>query len=114
MAVTVPQVATAVVAIVVDLSQPSQVLQEAINCIQLVRAKVQQSLTWLQQKGSQLPEQLRLRARKYVGSNHEDKDVIQHMGKQLCNGVWSVLETTGQMVHTLTSKAVLQVYLYYW
>ena len=71
-------------AVVVDLSQPSQALQSAVTQLQQVRAKVQQSLTWLQQKGSKLPEQLRLRAKKYVGSSHEDKDVIQHIGEQFC------------------------------
>ena len=69
------------VAIVVDLSQPAQALQSAVTWLQLVRAKLQGSFSWLEQRGSKLPEQLRLRARKYVGSTHEDKDVIQHLGK---------------------------------
>ncbi|DBA72389.1 TPA: Cytoplasmic dynein 2 light intermediate chain 1 [Trebouxia sp. C0005] len=74
------QVATAVVAVIVDLSQPAQVLQSAVTNLQLVRANLQTSYGWLEQKGSKLPEQLRLRARKYIGSSHEDKDAIQHLG----------------------------------
>ncbi|DBB05899.1 hypothetical protein WJX82_002057 [Trebouxia sp. C0006] len=74
------QVATAVIAVVVDLSQPAQVLQSAVTYLQLVRANLQTSYGWLEQKGSKLPEQLRLRARKYIGSSHDDKDAIQHLG----------------------------------
>lgn len=77
----VVQVATAVVAVVVDLSQPSEALRSAVSWLQLVRTKLQYTFDWLEQKGSKLPEQLRLRARKYIGSSHEDKDTIQHLGK---------------------------------
>lgn len=79
-----PQVATAVVAVVVDLSAPAQVLQNAVTWLQLVRGKLQTSYDWLDQRGSKLPEQLRLRARKYIGSTHEDKDTIQHLGESSC------------------------------
>jgi len=78
------QVATAVVAVVVDLSQPAQVLQSAVTYLHLVRANLQTSYGWLEQKGSKLPEQLRLRARKYIGSSHDDKDAIQHLGERTC------------------------------
>ena len=63
-----------------DLSQPATAFHTAIEWLQLVRKKLQSSYDWLEQKGSKLPAQLRLRARKYVGSSHEDKDVIQHLG----------------------------------
>lgn len=43
----------------------------------------QTSYTKLEQRGSKLPEQLRIRARKLFGSNHEDKDTIDHTGKRL-------------------------------
>ncbi|KAA6425193.1 MAG: cytoplasmic dynein 2 light intermediate chain 1 [Trebouxia sp. A1-2] len=46
------QVATAVVAVIVDLSQPAQVLQSAVTNLQLVRANLQTSYGWLEQKGS--------------------------------------------------------------
>ena len=78
------QVATAVVAVVVDLSTPAQVLQNAITWLQLVKGKLQTSYDWLDQRGSKLPEQLRLRARKYIGSTHEDKDATQHLGESWC------------------------------
>ena len=74
------QVATAVVAIIVDLSQPADTLRSAVSWLQLVKAKLQHAYDWLEQKGSKLPEQLRLRARKYIGSSHEDRDMIQHLG----------------------------------
>lgn len=76
----VVQVATAVVAVVVDLSQPSEALRSAVSWLQHVRAKLQHTFDWLEQKGSKLPEQLRLRARNYIDSSHEDKDTIQHLG----------------------------------
>ena len=89
------QVATAVVAVVVDLSQPAQVLQSAVTYLQLVRANLQTSYGWLEQKGSKLPEQMRLRARKYIGSSHEDKDAIQHLGEPICkiHRPWSSTES---------------------
>ncbi|KAL3154874.1 Cytoplasmic dynein 2 light intermediate chain 1, variant 2 [Trebouxia sp. C0009 RCD-2024] len=74
------QVATAVIAVVVDLSQPAEALKSAVAWLQLVRTKLQGVYDWLEHKGSKLPEQLRLRARKYVSSSHEDKDSIQHLG----------------------------------
>ena len=76
------QVATAVIAVVVDLSQPAEALKSAVTWLQLAKSKLQNTFTWLERQGSQLPEQLRLRARKYLGSSHEDKDTIQHLGKQ--------------------------------
>ena len=75
------QVATAVIAVVVDLSQPAAALRSAVEWLQLVSTKLQGVCDWLEQRGSKLPEQLRLRARKYIGSSHEDKDIIQHLGK---------------------------------
>lgn len=74
------QVATAVIAVVVDLSQPGDALKSAVSWLQLIRTKLQGVYDWLEQKGSTLPEQLRLRARKYIGSSHEDKDIIQYLG----------------------------------
>jgi len=71
------------VAVVVDLSQPAQALQSAVTWLQLVRAKLQTSYDWLEQRGSKLPEQLRLRARKYIGSSHEDKETVQHLGEHV-------------------------------
>lgn len=75
------QVATAVIAVVVDLSQPGEALKSAVTWLQLVKSKLQSSYDWLEQKGSKLPEQLRLRARKYIGSSHEDREAIQHLGQ---------------------------------
>ncbi|KAL3144446.1 Cytoplasmic dynein 2 light intermediate chain 1 [Trebouxia sp. C0010 RCD-2024] len=74
------QVATAVIAVVVDLSQPAEALKSAVAWFHLVRTKLQGVYDWLEQNGSKLPEQLQLRARKYISSSHEDKDSIHHLG----------------------------------
>mmetsp|Transcript_35465 Transcript_35465/g.89428 ORF Transcript_35465/g.89428 Transcript_35465/m.89428 type:complete len:410 (+) Transcript_35465:79-1308(+) len=74
------QVTTAVVVIAVDLSQPAEVLDTLLFWLEKVRLKLQTSYTKLEQRGSKLPEQLRIRARKLFGSNHEDKDTIDHTG----------------------------------
>lgn len=76
------QVATAVIAVVVDLSQPAEALKSAVAWFHLVRTKLQGVYDWLEQNGSKLPEQLQLRARKYISSSHEDKDSIHHLGKR--------------------------------
>ena len=75
------QVATAVIAVVVDLSQPAETLKSAVAWLQLVQSKLQSTYDWLEQNRSKLPEQLRLRARKYIGSSHEDREAIQHLGQ---------------------------------
>mmetsp|Transcript_6563 Transcript_6563/g.11852 ORF Transcript_6563/g.11852 Transcript_6563/m.11852 type:complete len:256 (-) Transcript_6563:30-797(-) len=41
---------------------------------------LQTSYEKLEQRGSKLPEQLRIRSRKLFGSSHEDKDSIDHTG----------------------------------
>ena len=74
------QIATAAVAVIIDLSQPSQALQQAIKWLQLIRAKLQASCAWLDKQGSKLPEQLSQRAKRYVGSSHEDRNAVQHLG----------------------------------
>lgn len=80
------------VAVIVDLSQPADTLRSAVLWLQLVKTKLQHTYDWLEHKGSKLPEQLRLRARKYIGSSHEDKDTIQHLGTwcqtQHCHREW--------------------------
>lgn len=68
-------------AVVVDLSVPSQALQQAATWLQMIQAKVQASCAWLSEHGSSLPEQLAQRAKRYLGSSHEDRNVIQHIGK---------------------------------
>ena len=69
------------VAVTVDLSHPADTLRSAVLWLQLVRTKLQHTYDWLEQKGSKVPEQLQLRARKHIGSSHEDRDIIQHLGK---------------------------------
>lgn len=69
------------VVVTVDLSHPADTVGTAVLWLQLVRTKLQHTYTWLEQQGSKLPEQLRLRARKYIASSHEDRDIIQHLGK---------------------------------
>ena len=67
-------------AVVVDLSVPSQAVQQAAKWLQMIKAQVQASCAWLDKQGSKLPEQLAQRAKRYIGSSHEDRNVIQHLG----------------------------------
>lgn len=70
------------VAIVVDLSVPSQTAQQAVKWLQAMKAKLQANTVWLDKQGSKLPEQLQQRAKRYIGSSHDDRTTVQHLGMQ--------------------------------
>mmetsp|Transcript_2694 Transcript_2694/g.3068 ORF Transcript_2694/g.3068 Transcript_2694/m.3068 type:complete len:409 (-) Transcript_2694:185-1411(-) len=74
------QVATAVVVIVVDLSQPSEVLPTLEHWLNKIKSKTGATYEKLERRGSKLPEQLKLRAKKVFGTSHEDKDAVIHTG----------------------------------
>mmetsp|Transcript_8241 Transcript_8241/g.23674 ORF Transcript_8241/g.23674 Transcript_8241/m.23674 type:complete len:415 (+) Transcript_8241:330-1574(+) len=74
------QVTTAVVVVVVDLSKPSEVFSSLVFWLEKIRAKLKTSYEKLEQRGSKLPEQLRIRSRKLFGPAHEDKEAIDHTG----------------------------------
>ncbi|GMH33018.1 hypothetical protein BSKO_00852 [Bryopsis sp. KO-2023] len=74
------QVTTAVVVIVVDLSEPSQVLPELLKWMNLVKQRLGTTFEKLEKRGSKLPEQLRIRARKALYGGNEDRDVVEHSG----------------------------------
>jgi len=77
------QVATAVVCIVVDLSQPSEVLPTLEQWISKIKMKTGATYEKLERRGSKLPEQLKARAKKVFGATHEDKDAVFHTGVSL-------------------------------
>jgi dynein light intermediate chain 2 len=85
---TYRQVTTAVVVIVLDLSQPNSIIPTALQCLDLVQRKLAATYTLFERKGLQLPEQLRARQRAKLLSQHEDKDLIT------CSGISIVLAGT--------------------
>ncbi len=75
------QVATATVVIAADLGRPAEVLPTVLFWLDQVQRKLAATYASLERRGSKLPEQLRLRARRYFGSQHEDADLVQHTGE---------------------------------
>mmetsp|Transcript_17177 Transcript_17177/g.54938 ORF Transcript_17177/g.54938 Transcript_17177/m.54938 type:complete len:387 (-) Transcript_17177:65-1225(-) len=74
------QVATSVVVICVDLSVPSEVPSTLLFWLEKIREKSQLSYDKLEKRGSKLPDQLKMRARKFFGAQHEDKESVLHSG----------------------------------
>eukprot|EP00891_Asterochloris_glomerata_P002938 jgi/Astpho2/2938/fgenesh1_pg.00050_%23_172_t len=74
------QVATATVVITADLGRPAEVLPTVLFWLDQVQRKLAATYASLERRGSKLPEQLRLRARRYFGSQHDDADLVQHTG----------------------------------
>ena len=93
------------VAVVLDLSQPAEALKSAVTWLQLVKTKLQSSFDWLEQRGSNLPEQLQLRARKYAGSSHDDKEAIQHLGQWPVSTFSRAYCQAGDLCHVLQVKS---------
>jgi dynein light intermediate chain 2 len=85
---TYRQVTTAVVVIVLDLSQPSTIIPTALQCLDLAQRKLAATYTLFERKGLQLPEQLRARQRAKLLSQHEDRDLVT------CSGISIVLAGT--------------------
>jgi len=77
------QVATAVVCILVDLSKPSEVLESLEFWLNKIKTKCATTYDKLERRGSKLPDQLKMRAKKVFGPQHEDKDAVQHTGVSL-------------------------------
>mmetsp|Transcript_19674 Transcript_19674/g.42749 ORF Transcript_19674/g.42749 Transcript_19674/m.42749 type:complete len:403 (+) Transcript_19674:323-1531(+) len=77
------QVTTAVVVIVLDLSDPASVLSTALYWLDQVKRKLAATYDKFEKKGLQLPEQLRQRAKGKLFSQNEDKDIIYHSGISL-------------------------------
>lgn len=68
------------VVIVVDLSNPSEVLPSFEKWMSLLKTRLAKTYERLEQRGSKLPDQLRLRAKKALYGSNEDKDVVYHSG----------------------------------
>ena len=66
------QVASATVVVALDLSRPWDVLDEALRWVRAVRERCRAAYAQLRQRGSKLPDQLRQRAAKAYGAQHED------------------------------------------
>mmetsp|Transcript_19135 Transcript_19135/g.32887 ORF Transcript_19135/g.32887 Transcript_19135/m.32887 type:complete len:414 (-) Transcript_19135:1059-2300(-) len=77
---TVKQVTTAVVVIVVDLSDPGSVLTTLLHWLDQIKRKLAATFEKFEKKGLQLPEQLRQRAKSKLYSANEDKDIVYHSG----------------------------------
>ncbi len=75
------QVATAVVVVVLDLSDPGSVVPTALTWLALIQKKLASSYRRLEQLGAQVPEQLKQRARSKVWGQHEDRDLVNHTGE---------------------------------
>lgn len=71
---------TAVVVIVVDLLRPSEVLPQLLKWLTLIRSRLAATYSKLEKRGSKLPDQLRIRAKKALYASNEDKDIVQHTG----------------------------------
>lgn len=77
---TVKQVTTAAIVILVDLSDPSSVMPTATMWLDHVKAKLAVTFEKFEKKGLQLPEQLRQRAKARLFGGNEDKDTVYHAG----------------------------------
>lgn len=75
-----PTLATAVVVIALDLSQPNDCLPTLERWLRRLRERLDAAYERLRRRGSKLPDQLLSRARKLFGSAHEDRDAVQHFG----------------------------------
>lgn len=85
---TYRQVTTAVVIIVLDLSDPAAVLPSALQWLDLVKRKLSATYSLYERKGLQVAEHLRTRQQTKLFSQHEDKDSVS------CSGISIVLAAT--------------------
>eukprot|EP00879_Flechtneria_rotunda_P006287 GHRR01006607.1.p1 GENE.GHRR01006607.1~~GHRR01006607.1.p1 ORF type:complete len:393 (+),score=130.27 GHRR01006607.1:184-1362(+) len=85
---TYRQVTTAVVVMVLDLSDPCSVLPCALRWLGLIKQKLATTYSLFERKGLQLPEQLKARQRAKLLSQHDDKGLVD------CTGVSLVLACT--------------------
>ena len=81
---------TGVVVIALDLSQPAAVLPSARKWLALVSDRLGGTFERLEKRGSKLPEQLRLRAKKVLFGGHEDADQVQPLGVRGVRGCWEL------------------------
>eukprot|EP00879_Flechtneria_rotunda_P016309 GHRR01017064.1.p1 GENE.GHRR01017064.1~~GHRR01017064.1.p1 ORF type:complete len:331 (+),score=129.25 GHRR01017064.1:1013-2005(+) len=86
--VSLLQVTTAVVVMVLDLSDPCSVLPCALRWLGLIKQKLATTYSLFERKGLQLPEQLKARQRAKLLSQHDDKGLVD------CTGVSLVLACT--------------------
>ncbi|GFR53154.1 hypothetical protein Agub_g15875 [Astrephomene gubernaculifera] len=80
---TAKQVTTAVVVVVVDLSDPAGVLPTLLWWMEQIKKKLGSTYDKFEKKGLQLPEQLRQRAKSKLYASNEDKDAVYHSGISL-------------------------------
>jgi len=84
MFLTAKQLSTAVVVVVVDLSDPSSVLSTAQHWIDQVKQRLGSAYEKFSKRGFDLPDKLKERAKnKLFGKEHKDKDLVYHSGISL-------------------------------
>lgn len=77
------QITTAVVVIIVDLSDPASVLPALKYWLEQTKKKLAATYEKFEKKGLQLPEQLRQRAKSKLYAQNEDKDQVYTSGISL-------------------------------
>lgn len=80
---TPKQITTAVVVIIVDLSDPASVLPALKYWLEQTKKKLAATYEKFEKKGLQLPEQLRQRAKSKLYAQNEDKDQVYTSGISL-------------------------------
>jgi len=73
-------ITTSVVMIVVDLSDPYEVLSTLMPWLEFVRRKAEHVHQRLESRGSKLPQQLKAKLAAFLGRNHEDIKEITNTG----------------------------------
>ncbi|GBF99690.1 vacuolar transporter chaperone [Raphidocelis subcapitata] len=88
-------VASAVLVVALDLSDPAGLLPAAAQWLGAARSKLAQTYEAFERKGVALPEQLRQRARQRFGAGHEDLPAIDVAGIPLVIAAtkWDVFST---------------------
>eukprot|EP00210_Caulerpa_lentillifera_P001881 g1810.t1 len=80
---TPKQVTTTTVVIVLDLSKAKECYESALYWLTLINRKLQSVYKRLQERGSKLPDQLKLRAKRAYFSQHLDRESVNHTGIQV-------------------------------
>ncbi|EFJ46628.1 cytoplasmic dynein 1b light intermediate chain, D1bLIC [Volvox carteri f. nagariensis] len=105
---TAKQVTTAVVVIVVDLSDPAGILPTLLYWTEQVKKKLTATYEKFEKKGLQLPEQLRQRAKSKLYASNEDKDAVYHSGISLVIAAtkYDVFKTSDPEVKKVMSRVL--------
>jgi len=78
--ITQQSVANAVAVITVDMSDPSGAVDSVTYWINHIRSRVDAVFKEMRQRGSKIPDRLVERAKKVFGAQHEDLELVSHVG----------------------------------